>query len=59
MVAGQTVGLEAWLWVGSIETVGQSPNVRFGSKADIAAPPINVRFTPESGHQNCLGLRSA
>jgi hypothetical protein len=25
-------------------------NVRFGSKADIAAAPINVRFTPESGH---------
>ena len=25
-------------------------DVRFGSKADIAAPPINVRFTPESGH---------
>jgi len=30
----------------------QSPgqNVRFGSKADIEARPINVRFTPESGH---------
>jgi hypothetical protein len=26
-------------------------NVRFGSKADIAAPPINVRFTPKSGHR--------
>jgi hypothetical protein len=25
-------------------------NVRFGSKADMAAPLINVRFTPESGH---------
>jgi len=25
-------------------------NVRFGSKADIAASPKNVRFTPESGH---------
>jgi hypothetical protein len=24
---------------------------RFGSKADIAAAPINVRFTPESGHR--------
>jgi hypothetical protein len=24
--------------------------VRFGSKADIAAPPTNVRFTPKSGH---------
>jgi len=26
------------------------PHVRFGSKADIAAPPTNVRFTPNSGH---------
>src|SRR5262249_61765764 len=26
-------------------------NVRFGSKADIAALPINVRYTPESGHR--------
>jgi hypothetical protein len=25
-------------------------NVRFGSKADIGAHPINVRFTPKSGH---------
>jgi len=25
-------------------------NVRFGSKADIGALPINVRFTPKSGH---------
>ena len=24
-------------------------NVRFGSKADIATSPTNVRFTPESG----------
>jgi hypothetical protein len=29
---------------------GQPPHVRFGSKADIAASPTNVRFTPESGH---------
>src|SRR5215472_254556 len=27
-------------------------NVRFGSKADIAAPPTNVRFAPERGHWN-------
>ena len=27
-------------------------DVRFGSKADIAASPTNVRFTPESGHQS-------
>jgi hypothetical protein len=25
-------------------------NVAFGSKADIEARPVNVRFTPESGH---------
>jgi hypothetical protein len=25
-------------------------NVRFGSKADIAASPTTVRFTPESGY---------
>src|SRR5262249_19736393 len=27
-----------------------SPNVRFGSLADIEACPIDVRFTPKSGH---------
>src|SRR5262249_30590830 len=27
-----------------------SPNVRFGSKADIAVRRIDVRFTPKSGH---------
>src|SRR5262249_62103838 len=27
------------------------PNVRFGSKADITALVINVRFTPKSGHR--------
>jgi hypothetical protein len=25
-------------------------HARFGSKADIEARPVNVRFTPESGH---------
>jgi hypothetical protein len=29
---------------------GDVYDVRFGSKADIALPPIDVRFTPESGH---------
>src|SRR5262249_42109456 len=29
-------------------------HVRFGSKADIGAPPSNVRFTPESGHRNSV-----
>src|SRR6516164_2153555 len=28
-------------------------NVRVGSKADIEAPPSNVRFTPNSGHCPC------
>jgi hypothetical protein len=28
----------------------EPPNVRFGSKADMAQPDGNVRFTPESGH---------
>ena len=26
------------------------PNVRFGSKADIGLSPVDVRFTPRSGH---------
>ena len=29
-------------------------NVRFGSKADIQLIPSNVRFTPKSGHGNSL-----
>jgi len=34
---------------------GQMPaNVRFGSKAYIGAGPINVRFTPNSGHWNSV-----
>ena len=32
----------------------QVANVRFGSKADIAAPLSNVRFTPNSGHAGLL-----
>ena len=31
---------------------GRLAHVRFGSKADIDAPPPDVRFTPESGHWN-------
>jgi len=27
------------------------PNVRYGSKADIAERETNVRFTPKSGHR--------
>jgi hypothetical protein len=33
-------------------------HVRFGSKADLAARLIDVRFISSSGHQNWLGLRS-
>ena len=38
---------------------GSGGHVPFGSKADIATRPHNVRFTPKSGHQNWFGLRSA
>jgi hypothetical protein len=31
-------------------TAIRSLNVRFGSKADIGSPPVDVRFTPKSGH---------
>ena len=34
---------------------GQSADVRFGSKADIASGPLHVRFTPKNGHR---GVRS-
>jgi len=27
------------------------PNVRFGSKADVGLPPVDVRYSPKSGHQ--------
>jgi hypothetical protein len=30
--------------------MGDRSNVRFGSKADMAAPKLDVRFTPQSGH---------
>jgi hypothetical protein len=33
--------------------------VRFGSKADIGAPPIDVRFTPKSRHKSWPRLRLA
>src|SRR5215471_18356170 len=36
----------------------RSASVRFGSLADIAARLSDVRFTSNSGHQNCVGLRS-
>jgi hypothetical protein len=32
-------------------------NVRFGSKADIGARPVNVRFTPKSGHHRASRAR--
>jgi len=31
-----------------------APDVRYGSKADIGARPIHVRFTPNSGHRNSV-----
>jgi hypothetical protein len=31
-----------------------STDVRFGSKADIGLPPVDVRFTPKSGHWNSI-----
>ena len=37
--------------VSALKVAGSgSPNVRFGSKADIASGPRHVRFTPKSGH---------
>jgi hypothetical protein len=33
------------------DAFGAPHYVRFGSKADIATSPTNVRFTPESGHR--------
>jgi len=32
-------------------------DVRFGSKADIEARPVNVRFTPESGRRLSVSAR--
>jgi hypothetical protein len=32
--------------------------VRFGSKADIGVSPIDVRFTPKSGHQPTYSITS-
>jgi hypothetical protein len=29
-------------------------DVRFGSKADVGSPLVDVRFTPKSGHQLSL-----
>src|SRR6516164_4254185 len=50
IVAGQTGRLEV-----DKTALG---DVRFGSKADIEAPPPDVRFTPKSGHQfSALGCR--
>ena len=32
------------------EVLAGQPGVRFGSKADIVPCPLDVRFTPNSGH---------
>jgi len=42
MVAGQTGGLE-------VVKLALS-NVRFGSQADIGLTPVDVRYSPKSGH---------
>src|SRR5262249_54392638 len=42
IVAGQTCGPEG--------AGAMAAHVRFGSLADIEAPPADVRFTPKSGH---------
>jgi hypothetical protein len=39
---------------GGRATVYRGHDVRFGSKADITECPINVRFTPKSGHWNSV-----
>src|SRR5262249_25154273 len=44
-----------WPMLSSVEFKSQLRNVRFGSKADIGARPMNVGFTPESGHWNSVG----
>jgi len=36
------------------EAATGSPNVRFGSKADIAECETNVRFTPRRRHRNSV-----
>ena len=46
---------DGWVVFGERSCAAQqrvAADVRFGSKADIAARPRNVRFTPESGHRN-------
>jgi len=44
------------LWAALCITANLAADVRFGSKADIAVSPLDVRFTPESGHGlNALG----
>jgi hypothetical protein len=34
-------------------------HVRFGSKADIGSSPVDVRFTPKSGHRSARWQMSA
>ena len=35
----------------AVKAIWAAADVRFGSKADIEAPPPDVRFTPNSGHR--------
>ena len=63
MVAGQTVGLEAWLWVGSMRRLANRPMSALGQKqtsrlpermsalppiADIETRSRDVRFVPKA-----------
>src|SRR5262249_32383895 len=53
----QTSFISQWRWRCASQQ-NRVANVRFGSKADIAARPRNVRFTPKSGHGSSSGNRS-
>ena len=63
MVAGQTVGLEAWLWVGSMRRLANRPMSALGQKqtsahvrvmsalppkADIGTQLRDVRYVPKA-----------
>jgi hypothetical protein len=44
--------------VGVFDFGAHATDVRFGSKANMAAHPINVRFAPESGHRLAYSIIS-
>jgi hypothetical protein len=41
--------IRALVGVGTLHFAKWTTDVRFGSKADIASRPLDVRFTPDSG----------